>query len=261
MEPLPDLSLVIPAFNERARLPPTVRAAVAFLRARGGSFEIVVVDDGSTDATADAVRELAAEGGGVPELRLVRLDLNRGKGAAVRAGVAATRGPWVLVLDADNSTPIGELARLEAAIARGGGGADLAIGSRGIHGPDVRIAARWYRHLLGRCFHALVRLAGLRGLHDTQCGFKLFRGDLARRLFALGRRDRYAYDVEILLLARAAGFRIAEVPVNWTHQPGSKINLLTDSARMALDLLRIRLELRRGEYGRAEPAAPVKERG
>ncbi len=248
--PLLDLSIVFPAFNETARLAAPVRDAARWCRARRRTFEIVVSDDGSSDGTAELVEGLRSE---VPELRLVRSPVNRGKGHAVRSGVRASLGALVLIADADGATPIAELARLEDAIAAG---ADIAIGSRALRAEGHLVQRRWYRHVFGRGFHALVRLFGVRRIRDTQCGFKLFRAARARELFALSRMNGFSFDVEVLLLAQRLGCTISEIPVAWTHQPGSRINLVTDSARMAWDLLRIRLRLFTEQAGTITPSAP-----
>jgi dolichyl-phosphate beta-glucosyltransferase len=233
----PHYSIVIPAFNEAKRIRPPLERSVEWLRDRGRPFEIIVSDDGSSDETTSLVERLRTE---IPELRLVRSPVNRGKGHAVRVGVEAASGSLVLLADADGATPIDQLAVLEAAIVAGG---DVAIGSRA-HADNVE--RRWYRHLIGRSFHLLVRLFGTRGIRDTQCGFKLFTAASARDLFSRARINGFSFDVEILLLAQHLGYRIAEVPVAWVHQPGSRINLVTDSMRMALDLIVIRVRALRG---------------
>lgn len=248
-----DLSIVIPAYNETGRLSAPVREASRWCRSRRQSFEIVVSDDGSSDGTAELVGQLSVE---IPELRLVRSPRNRGKGHAVRLGVRSARGANVLLADADGATPIAELARLEAQIQAG---ADVAIGSRALRAEGHAVHRRWYRHLIGRTFHAFVRIAGVRGIRDTQCGFKLFRASAAQELFARSRIEGFSFDVEILLLAQRLGYRIAEVPVAWTHQPGSRINLITDSARMAFDLLRLRVSLL-GDRVEAAELVPYPER-
>jgi len=233
----PHYSLVIPAFNEVKRLRPPLEQSVEWLRNRGHTFEIIVSDDGSSDGTTSLVELLQTE---IPELRLVRSTVNRGKGHAVRIAVQAASGSLVLLADADGATPIDQLAVLERAVAAG---ADLAIGSRAHAG---NVERRWYRHLIGRSFHLLVRLFGAGGIRDTQCGFKLFTAKAAKDLFSRARINGFSFDVEILLLAQGLGYRIAEVPVKWVHQPGSRINLVTDSMRMALDLLVIRARILRG---------------
>lgn len=246
--PEPTLSIIIPAFNEEARLAPTVRGAVAALRARGVSGEVIVVDDGSRDGTSALVQRLAAE---FPEVRLVRLAANHGKGYAVRSGMLNATGELALFADADGATPWDQLSRLEAAMAAG---ADVAIGSRALASAETKVEARWYRRLVGRTFHRFVELLAVRGFRDTQCGFKLFRGAVAHDLFARMRMDGFSFDVEVLLMAQRGGHRVVEVPVNWVHQPGSRVNLVRDSLRMARDLFVIRANALRGEYDRPHVA-------
>lgn len=246
--PTPTLSIVIPAFNEEGRLAPTVRGAVACVRERGTDAEVIVVDDGSRDGTSALVQRLAAE---LREVRLVRLAANHGKGYAVRSGVLNATGELVLFADADGATPWDQLARLEAAIASG---ADVAIGSRALDSADTRVQARWYRRLIGRSFHRFVELLTIRGFKDTQCGFKLFRGPVAQDLFARMRMDGFSFDVEVLLMAQRGGHRVVEVPVNWVHQPGSRVSLVRDSLRMLRDLFVIRGRALRGDYDRPHVA-------
>jgi dolichyl-phosphate beta-glucosyltransferase len=238
----PDLSIVVPAYNEEARLEPTLRDIALHFRRLQRNVEILVVDDGSRDGTAALVNRLTAE---LPEVRLIRMPANRGKGYAVRAGVVNSTGCSVLFADADGATPISELARLEEALAAG---ADIAIGSRNVHGAGVEVRARFYRRVIGRAFHLLVETLTVRGIADTQCGFKLFRGDVAQDLFSRMRMDGFSFDVEVLLMAQRGGYTVAEMPVNWTHQPGSRVNLVTDSLRMARDLFIIRGHALRGWY-------------
>ncbi|KAB2965552.1 MAG: glycosyltransferase family 2 protein [Thermoanaerobaculia bacterium] len=227
----PRLAVVIPAFNEAGRIAPTLERVLAFLERRGEPFEVVVADDGSTDDTAGAARSFGARG-----VSVVRLPRNRGKGAAVRAGVAATRAERVLVTDADLSTPIEELPRLESALRD----ADLAIGSRAVAGATIPVRQPLYRELAGRTFNLLVRLAGVHGVRDTQCGFKLMDGERARSLVGELTVDRFAWDVELIWLARRRGLRVAEVGVEWRNDPASKVRLLRDAARMFADVLRFR---------------------
>lgn len=242
MRPFLDLSVVVPAYNEESRLEPTIRDAAEYLRLTGRAFELVVVDDGSRDGTSRLVDHLAVE---LPEVRLIRLAENRGKGYAVRTGVVNARGRAVLFADADGATPIEEIERLEAALL---GGADVAVGSRAVRQEGVRVAAKWYRRVIGRTFHRLVELCGVRGVQDTQCGFKLFRGAVAHDLFSRMRTTGFSFDVELLVMAQRHGYRVAEVPVNWAHQPGSRVNLVTDSMAMAWDVVRIRARCLSGEY-------------
>ena len=195
-----DLSVVVPAYNEARRLGSTLDRVVEYLESRRVSHEVLVVDDGSTDGTAALVE--AHPGAGV---RLVRQPENRGKGAALRRGVAESRGRRVLLCDADLSTPIEELPALERRLDAGAG---VAIGSRGVEGSDVRRHQPVYRELMGKAFNRFVRLLGVRGLADTQCGFKLLDGEVARSLFPEVRTEGFAFDVELLWLARRRGHRV-----------------------------------------------------
>jgi dolichyl-phosphate beta-glucosyltransferase len=245
------LSVVIPAYNEAARLPATLRELCAFLDGYGRRAEVIVVDDGSTDDTSDVVRRIEAEDA---RFRLIRLPQNRGKGYAVRTGVVNAAGQLVLFADADAATPFAELARLESHLAAG---ARVAIGSRAIHDRATKVEARIYRRIAGRIFHAVVRLYAIRGFVDTQCGFKLFDAPVAHDLFSRMRMTGYSFDVEVLLMAVRAGYKVAEVPVNWVHQPGSKVRVVRDGLRMAVDVLRIRANAARGVYDQPHIALPA----
>lgn len=238
----PDLSIVIPAYNEETRITPTIRDIVSYCRAGGRAFELILVDDGSRDGTTSAGRLLSEE---FPEVRLIRLAANHGKGYAVRTGVVNAVGRSILFTDADGATPISEVERLESALDSG---ADMAVGSRAIRATGIRVHAKFYRHLMGRTFHFLVEWLADGGVKDTQCGFKLFHSRVAQDLFSRMRMNGFSFDVEVLVMARQRGYRVAEVPVNWTHQPGSKVRLTLDSLRMAADLVRIRAHCLSGEY-------------
>jgi dolichyl-phosphate beta-glucosyltransferase len=228
-----ELAVVVPAYNEEARLGPTVRAIMAYLDGRGLDWQLIIADDGSTDRTI-AVAEEAA--GGSPRVRVIALGKNRGKGAAVRAGVLAARARRILFSDADLATPIEEVAKLEAALAAG---ADVAIGSRALAGSDIRVRQHPARELMGRTFNTLVRALVIGGIKDTQCGFKLFTAAAARALFARARIDGFAFDVELLWLAQGR-YRVAEVPVVWRHVEQSKVSPGVDAARMLVDIIRLR---------------------
>ena len=242
------LSVVIPAYNEEERLGPTLGRILDYLSGCGYPFEIIVVDDGSTDGTAAVARRVSETHRSV---RLVPNETNRGKGDSVRRGGEEARGEYILFSDADLSTPIEELRRLFPPLLEEG--CDIAIGSRAARGSDVRVHQPWYRELMGKIFNKIVRLVAVRGLRDTQCGFKLFRGAVARELFAAQRVEGFSFDVETLYLARKAGRRIAEVPVTWYNSPRSRVSIVGDPARMFLDVLRIRLDDLRGRY---RPGAP-----
>lgn len=233
------LSIVIPAYDEAARIAPTLETVCAFALQREGGVEVIVVDDGSRDGTAGVVEGFAARG-----VRLLRLPANRGKGAAVRAGVLASRGERVLISDADLSTPLGELDRLEPHLAA----ARLVFGSRGLDESRVVRRQPWYRQAMGRTFNLIIRLLGVRGLRDTQCGFKLLDGETARRLFAEMTVEGFAFDVELALLARRRGLAIAEVGVEWANAEGSRVHPVWSSLGMLRDVVRLRLRLAwRGE--------------
>jgi len=233
----PRWSVVIPAYNEAARLPSYLKEIQAYFEGRDESYEVIVVDDGSRDGTADRVREVAA---GRPGVAVHALDRNRGKGHAVRAGMARAVGELRLMADADGATPIGEVARLEAAVAAG---ADLAVGSRVLEDPAVIRQVRLHRKLSGHVFNFLLRRLGVAPVLDTQCGFKLFRGAVAAALFPQVTTDGFGFDVELLMLARRRGFRIAEVAVNWADQPGSKVRVLREGPRMLYEVLAARRRL------------------
>jgi dolichyl-phosphate beta-glucosyltransferase len=236
-------SVVIPAFNEAARLPAYLGGVLGYFDRRGEPYEVIVVDDGSTDGTGARVREAV---GGHPALRIERYDDNHGKGFAVRAGMLAARGELRLMADADGATPIGEVARLEAAVRAG---ADLAVGSRVLPDRTVVRRLRAHRQLVGSAFNLVVRTLGVAGVTDTQCGFKLIRGEVADRLFAALRTQGFGFDVELLLLAQRAGYRIAEVPINWIDQPGSRVSVLREGPRMLTQIIVARWRLARGSRG------------
>ncbi len=228
------LSLVVPCFNEESRLPASLVVAQEFLRRRGASFELILVDDGSADRTPDLIREAAQASGAV---RCVLLPANRGKGRAIAEGVRVSCGQEVLTSDADFSAPIGELPKLEAALAAG---ADIAIGSRAKRGAR-EVDQPLHRRAMGKGFNLLVQGLLLPGLWDTQCGFKLFRGEVARDLFGRLRTDGFAHDVEILYLARRAGYLVSEVPVRWINSDSSRVEPMRHSGEMLRDVVRIRL--------------------
>jgi dolichyl-phosphate beta-glucosyltransferase len=235
-----DLAVVIPAYDEEARLGASLRTILDYLERRGGSHGVLVVDDGSHDATSDVARGFAARG-----VTTLRLPENRGKGAAVRAGLAAQDAGRVLISDADLSTPIGQLEVLEPRARE----AEIVLGSRALADSRITVHQPARRELAGKVFNLLVRAVGVRGIRDTQCGFKLLEGDAARRLAAEMTLDGFAWDVEMVWLARRLGYRVVEVGVEWRDDPASRVHLIRDSARMALDLFRFRRRHRRRARG------------
>jgi dolichyl-phosphate beta-glucosyltransferase len=239
-------SVILPAYNEQDRILPYLTSIARHLSQRGDPYEIVIVDDGSRDETAQQVTRFALD---APAVRLIRLPANRGKGAAVRAGMLAARGRLRLMADADGATPIQEVERLERALAAG---ADVAIGSRFLASRDhrYRVQARWHRTVLGNLFNRIAQHLGLHGITDTQCGFKLFRKRAAEDLFSVARIDGYGFDLEVLYVARRRDYRIAEIPINWTDQPGSKVRVIRDGVRMYRELLAVRRHDAQGLYRR-----------
>ncbi len=243
------LSILVPAYNEEARLPATLDTIANYLQKREFSHELVVIDDGSRDKTRDVVREFAESR---PWVRLVQYDdehgaaLNRGKGFAVRAGVEAAVGRDILFSDADLSTPIEEIEKLLPPISRGD--CDITIASRAL--PDSNLAKHQpaHRELMGRTFNKIVQKMAVPGILDTQCGFKAFRGDVAKRLFRIAQIDGFGFDPEILFLANKFGYKIRELPVTWRHCDNSRVNPMTAPIAMLRELFEIRWNDARGLY-------------
>ncbi|MBI3693587.1 MAG: glycosyltransferase family 2 protein [Acidobacteria bacterium] len=252
------LSVVIPAYNEELRLPRTLERVWNYLQQRAAAGEVVVVNDGSRDGTAEAARAFAASHAGsrIP-VRVLENPGNRGKGYSVRHGMLETQGDWALFSDADLSSPIEEHEKLQA--AADAGGYDIAIGSRALDRSLIGLHQSVFRENAGRVFNGLMRLTTGLPFHDTQCGFKLFRRPAAREIFCRQRLERFGFDVEVLYLARKLGFRTVEVPVRWDHSEGTKVSMLGDSLDMFWDLWRVRRNDWRGLYdGKGEgPDAPV----
>ena len=236
------LSVVIPAFEEVARLGGSLGEVRCYLESCPFSSEVLVVVDGGTDGTLGMVRDLA---GAWPSLVVLDNEVNRGKGYSVQRGMLTARGRYRLFSDADLSTPISEADRLMAAIDAGG---DMAIGSRTMPDSDVRVRQVWWRESMGRMFNQIVRRMAVSDVLDTQCGFKCFRHDVAERIFARQRMTRFSFDVELLWIARKLGYRVVEVPVTWVNDPISRVHPVSDSLRMLVDLVRLRLYDWRGAY-------------
>jgi len=228
------LSVVIPCYNEEQRLPRTIEQIERYLDGKETKYELILVDDGSADGTRqvmDAASERHAS------VRVEALPQNRGKGRALAVGVAAARGDEILVTDADLSTPIEELDKLQAALA---GGAGVAIASRALRGSRVEVSQPAYRVLMGKGFNLIVQAVLLPGIWDTQCGFKLFQADIAHRVFAHLTTDGFGYDPEVLYRARKQGVGIAEVPVVWRNSAPTKVSPVKSSLDMLKHVLRVR---------------------
>ena len=238
----PHLSVVIPAFNEQDRLPASLERIDAYLRTQGIDGEILVVDDGSSDKTAELAGEFMKDHRG----RVFSLAENQGKGAAVRRGVFESQGRWVLMTDADLSAPIEEHLKL-ATTARDDD-ADIVIASRGLADSQIEIHQAWVRETMGKTFNVLIR--GMTGLsfRDSQCGFKLMDRKRVLPLFEKMVIDRFAFDIELLYVAVRFGLSVREIPVVWRNEPDSRVNVLTDPINMLWDVARVRWRFRTGAY-------------
>jgi glycosyltransferase involved in cell wall biosynthesis len=241
--PGPLLSIIIPAYNEERRLPATLEKISVWLRVKSLAAEILVVDDGSQDATARVVTDFAAR---LPGLRLITNGRNYGKGYSVRHGMLEARAPIALFTDADLSAPIEEADKLLAALET----ADVAFGSRAVNRKLISVHQSPFREFAGILFNKVVKLVLWIPFVDTQCGFKAFRMDRARILFEQQRVERFGFDPELLFLAKRHGLRAVEIPVRWAHDPHTKVNVYRDSVGMLIDLFSIRWNWLRGRYPR-----------
>jgi glycosyltransferase involved in cell wall biosynthesis len=249
--PTPDLSIVIPAYNEEGRLPGTLDRIIAYLQSKPYRVEVIVVDDGSSDRTSEIVNSYRQKCMQLQnlELRLIPNPGNRGKGYSVRHGMLEARGEIALFTDADLSTPIEEADKLMALLREGE--YDSAIGSRALDRSLIQVHQSVIREQAGIFFNRMVRwIMGIQ-FSDTQCGFKAFRRERARIIFEQQRVERFGFDPEILFLAKRHGLRVAEVPVRWSHDAATKVNVVADGIRMFLELLLIRWNAVRGYYPRA----------
>ncbi len=231
------LSLIIPAYNEERRLGETLDQALAYLDAQPYASEVLVVDDGSLDHTRDIAAQFGQESRRTP-VKCHSYTPNRGKGYAVRTGMTASTGDYRVYYDADAATPIEELEKLWP---RFDDGAEIVIGSRALPDSDIVVHQAWYRESMGRTFNLLLRLLGLTQFRDTQCGFKGFTRRASEIVFPRQHVFRFSFDAELLYIAKKQGLRIDEVPVRWRNNPESRVHPVTDSLRMAFDLLTIRL--------------------
>jgi dolichyl-phosphate beta-glucosyltransferase len=238
----PHVSLIIPAYNEEERIGPTLTKIISYLSSRPYEGEIVVVDDGSTDST---VKEAMAHSGGPVPLRVVENPGNKGKGYSVRHGMREGRGEFLIFSDADLSTPIEETEKVLRAHSRG---SDVVVASRRLARSVLEIKQPWYREFMGRSFNLVVQTFAVRGISDTQCGFKGFTRDAAAAVFSKAVIDRFGFDVEILFLARKLGFTVKEIPVRWIDSPFSRVDPLRDPYRMFMEVLKVRKNDIEGVY-------------
>ncbi len=239
---MPDvfLSIIIPAHNEEERLPPSLALVDEFVRQQPYSIEVIVVENGSHDRTLAVAQAFQAK---MPSLSVIH-ETQKGKGLAVRSGMLAAQGKYRIFCDADFSMPVNEISKF---IPNDGHAYDIAIASREL--PDSkRVNEPEFRHLIGRVFNSLVRVALLPGLQDTQCGFKAFRGEIAEHLFRMQTLTGWSFDAELLFIAQQLGYGIKEVPIIWYYKPGTRLNIVKDSVKMASDLLTIRRNANRGVY-------------
>ena len=232
------LSVVVPAYNESVRLPATLERLREYLDAAGEPYQVIVVDDGSRD---DTVAQAEATAAGWPQMCVLRLARNMGKGAAVRAGMLAASGELRLFTDADLSAPIEELPKLREHLSPS---VQVVIGSRAVAGSVIEEHQPGRRETMGRVYNRLLQLVALRGLHDTQCGFKLFTAEAAEQCFGPLRTLRFGFDAEVLLRARRLRLGIAEVPVRWGHREDSRVSAMRDSLRTLYELMVLRFKAR-----------------
>ena len=242
------LSVIIPAYNEAARLRKTVRAVVDYLRQYSPDGEVIVVDDGSSDETAEIAHQSFADAGNL-RTSVISYKSNLGKGRAVRLGLLAARCDVTLFSDADLSTPISEAPKLVDPIVKGE--CDVTFGSRALNRELIGVHQSWRREQGGRIFNLVVRLATGMPFWDTQCGFKAFRMSVCRPLIQAATIDRFGFDVELLYLAFRAGLDMKEIPVRWDHNEGSKVSVFSDSFKMLNEVGLIRQQARRGVYDTA----------
>lgn len=232
------LSVIIPAYNEEDRIGSTLGQIVSYLQSRNLNFELLVIDDGSQDQTSTIVRQFSTRKNLQSQVHVNRYSRNRGKGYAVRHGMLLSKGDYALLTDADLSTPIEEISKLEKEVIHGS--ADIAFGSRDIEGSRIEVHQSWIRETGGKIFNRIMRLIVRLPFRDTQCGFKLFQMNHCKTIFQKQSIEGFGFDVEILYIARKWGMKIKEVPVVWKHQEGSQVHLPLDAITMLWDLFKIK---------------------
>ncbi len=246
----PKLSIVIPIYNEEARIGKTLEEAFVYLKKKKWTAEIILVDDGCKDKTLQIVEKFRKKTGKLIGLKVLRHDMNRGKGAAVRTGALASQGRLVLFMDADNATPLTQFDKFEPAFNEG---YEVLVGSRAVDRKLVKVHQPIYREAMGRIFNILVQTLATPGIWDTQCGFKAFTREAAKSIFPQQTIERFGFDVELLYIAKKHGFRMSEIPVEWFDSPYSKVNVIRDSTRMFFDLLVVRWNDLQGRYSHFKP--------
>ncbi|MFC1690536.1 dolichyl-phosphate beta-glucosyltransferase [Nanoarchaeota archaeon] len=234
-----EISIVIPAYNEEKRIGNSLKKILSYLKKNKFNFEIIVVDDGSTDNTIKIVKKINSN------IRIIKNNSNKGKGFSVRKGILSANKQLILFSDADLSTPIEELPRLIKAIEDD---YDLAIGSRAITGAKIEIHQPFYREAIGRIFNKIVQTIATWGIKDTQCGFKLFKKKTAKEIFSRLTINNFGFDVEAIFIAKKKGYKIKEIPITWINSAGSKVSPVKDSIKMFLDLFKIRIYSLLGKY-------------
>lgn len=241
----PHLSVVVPAYNEEVRLKPTLERLHEYYEAQSYPYDVIVVSDGSTDKTEAVVNDFAATH---PKFRLMAYSPNRGKGYAVRTGMLAAEGELILFCDADMATPQEETEKL---LKHMRDGADIAIGSRPLKESKLEKHQPWVREMFGRAANQLIQMLAVRGIHDTQCGFKMFTKKACQDVFARCKLNGFSFDFEALMIARDLGYRIDEVPIRWFHQEGSKVVFWRDYPRSFKDLISLRMKGKKKRMGQS----------
>jgi dolichyl-phosphate beta-glucosyltransferase len=246
-----ELSVIIPVYNEEKRVTKTLEAAFKYLKAKKIKAEILIVDDGSGDETLKVVGKFKSKSTSKQVLKILKQPMNRGKGAAVKAGALAARGEIVLYMDADNATPLSEFEKFKPAFKKG---VDVLVGSRAVDRTQVKVRQPLYREVIGRIGNIIIQILLVPGISDTQCGFKAFTQKAAKSIFPLQTIERFGFDVEILFIAKIQGYSILETSVQWRDDPNTRVNALRDSVRTFTELFIIRWNDIKGRYSSLKKA-------